>query len=148
MDSSPIPSEAEIQRTFERERLIFEQDCEDFRSLNAILWQVPVIVSTLTGGLWFGVTLVEDDAFVASALFLLAAVANVSFVIVLWRLRRGVMETILQRIRAFQGSPADTNGRYKVIKVFSFLLLFSAGISLLGVAMKALPLVCRWQATP
>lgn len=136
------PANAESQRSFEREKVIFEQDCQDFRSLNGIMWQVPVIVSTLTGGLWFGVTKIGDEPFIASSLFLLAAVANVAFVVVLWRLRRGVMEPLLERIRAFQGRSGTTGRRYTVISVFSGLLLFSATISVAGFVMKFVPLLC------
>jgi hypothetical protein len=46
------PEETEAERAFQRQKTIFEQDCQEFRSLNGFLWQIPVIVSTLTGGLW------------------------------------------------------------------------------------------------
>jgi hypothetical protein len=78
---------------------VFEQDCQEFRSLNGFLWQIPMLVSTLTGGLWFGVTKVDSDDFIKAALFLLAAAVNGAFIIVLWRLRHGVMEGLLDRIR-------------------------------------------------
>jgi hypothetical protein len=71
----------EIQRQFDREKAIFEQDCQDFRSLNGFLWQIPVIVSTLTGGLWFGVDKVAKDSFVRPSLWILAFVVNVVFVV-------------------------------------------------------------------
>jgi hypothetical protein len=48
------PRKPRLTGPFEREKTIFEQDCQEFRSLNGFLWQIPVIVSTLTGGLWFG----------------------------------------------------------------------------------------------
>jgi hypothetical protein len=50
--SDQTPEEAEADRAFEKAKTIFEQDCQEFRSLNGFLWQIPVIVSTLTGGLW------------------------------------------------------------------------------------------------
>jgi hypothetical protein len=41
-----------MSETFEREKLCYEQNCEQMRSLNQIMWQVPIIAMTLTGGLW------------------------------------------------------------------------------------------------
>jgi len=39
----------------------YEQNYQHFRSLNQIMWQIPVLATTLTGGLWFGVTKIEED---------------------------------------------------------------------------------------
>ena len=36
-------------------KVVYEQLCNDFRSLNGFLWQTPLIFITLTGGLWFAV---------------------------------------------------------------------------------------------
>ena len=115
----------------ERRKTIFQQDCEDFRSLNTILWQIPVIVSTLTGGLWFGVTKIGNDTFIKASLFFLAGVVNIAFVIVLWRLRNGVMQPILEAIHNYQGRPTPRQ-RYIVIIVFTVILLISAMISFTG----------------
>ncbi|MEH2470609.1 hypothetical protein V1281_000149 [Nitrobacteraceae bacterium AZCC 2161] len=50
-DCSRATEEAkQDQREFDHQKVIFEQDCQEFRSLNGFLWQVPVIVSSLTGG--------------------------------------------------------------------------------------------------
>lgn len=38
-----------------KETVIYGQKCQDIRSLNEILWRVPVIVITITGGLGKGV---------------------------------------------------------------------------------------------
>jgi hypothetical protein len=45
----------DMDREFERQKLCYEQNCEQMRSLNQIMWQVPIIAMTLTGGLWYGV---------------------------------------------------------------------------------------------
>ncbi len=121
----------DIQRRFDREKVIFEQDCQDFRSLNGFLWQIPVIVSTLTGGLWFGVDKVAAGSFVRPALWLLACAVNLVFVIVLWRLRAGPMENLLDRIHAYQGVPRS-GGKYTMIIMFTLLLLFSAALSFIA----------------
>jgi hypothetical protein len=134
--------EAAAQREFDRQTTIFEQDCQEFRSLNGFLWQIPVIVSTLTGGLWFGATKVDDSIFIQASLFLLAAAANICFIIVLWRLRAWVMEPLLERITAYQGRPRSS-GKYTMIIAFSALLLFSSAFSLAAFAIKVAPLLCK-----
>lgn len=113
----------------DRTKTIFEQDCQEFRSLNGFLWQVPIIVSTLTGGLWFGVTNVHGDLFVGPALFFLAGMVNLTFIVVLWRLRMGVMESLLERISQYQRRRRSTSWRYTMITMFSILLAVSAIIS-------------------
>jgi uncharacterized membrane protein len=124
---------AEAQRQFDKAKGIFEQDCQEFRSLNGFLWQIPVIVATLTGGLWFGADKVAEDSVVRPALWLLAGVVNVVFVIVLWRLRAGPMEALLNRIHAYQGVPRS-GGKYMMISMFTVLLVLSAVISFLAFA--------------
>jgi hypothetical protein len=77
------------------------------------------------------VTKVNADDFIKASLFLLAAAVNVVFIIVLWRLRRGVMEGLLDRIHAYQGRPRAA-GRYTMIWMFTMLLALSALISLVA----------------
>ncbi len=127
-----VPGDDEPNRSFERQKAIFEQDCQEFRSLNSFLWQIPIIVATLTGGLWFGVTKVGDDRFIKASLFLLAAVVNFTFIVVLWRLRYGVMEVLLDRMHNYQGRPRHRKGRYTVILMFTIILLLSGLISLIA----------------
>jgi hypothetical protein len=122
MTDGNVEEDPEIQRKFDKAKVIFEQDCQEFRSLNGFLWQIPVIVSTLTGGLWFGVTKVEATSFVRPALYLLACAVNLTFIVVLWRLRMGVMESLLNRIYAYQGI-RRAGGRYLMISMFTLLLL-------------------------
>ena len=121
----------EAKRQFDRAKVIFEQDCQEFRSLNGFLWQIPVMVSTLTGGLWFGADKVAGDSMVRPALWLLAGIVNVVFVVVLWRLRAGPMENLLDRIHAYQGVPRS-RGKYTMIWMFTLLLTLSAVVSLLA----------------
>ena len=130
--TTAVPGDDELKRSFEREKAIFEQDCQEFRSLNGFLWQIPIIVATLTGGLWFGVTKVGDDRFIKASLFLLAAVVNFSFIGVLWRFRCGVMEVLLDRMHSYQGRPRYRKGRYTVISLFTIILLLSGMISLVA----------------
>lgn len=126
---------------FERKKVIFEQDCQEFRSLNGFLWQIPIIVSTLTGGLWFGATKVGENLFVQSSLFLLAGVANICFVVVLWRLRKGVMEPLLESITTYQGRPRN-EGKYTMIWMFTVLLVLSSVLSLTAFLLMLFPKLC------
>jgi hypothetical protein len=121
----------QVQRDFDRKKVIFEQDCQEFRSLNGFLWQVPVLVSTLTGGLWFGADKVATGSVVRPALWLLSCCVNLVFVAVLWRLRAGPMEALLGRIHAYQDVPRS-GGKYTMICMFTFLLVLSAVISLVA----------------
>jgi len=85
---------------FERERVCYEQNCETFRGLNNIMWQVPVIAMTLTGGLWYGVGSMPLDAVVKRALLLFGAIGNVGLVLVIIRTRT-VMGAYLKKIKEF-----------------------------------------------
>lgn len=72
----------------------FEQNHLAFRSLNQQMWQIPLISMTLTGGLWFGVSRVEDFPLFQLALLFLAAAGNFALFILILRLRF-VMERYL-----------------------------------------------------
>jgi hypothetical protein len=62
---------------FERDKVCYEQNCEHMRSLNQIMWQVPMIAMTLTGGLWYAVATMKGmDAKVRGALELCAEVGD------------------------------------------------------------------------
>jgi hypothetical protein len=143
MTDTTIAAADEAERAFEKEKTIFEQDCQEFRSLNSFLWQIPVIVSTLTGGLWFGAAkLTHDSVIIQSWLFLLAGVVNLCFVIVLWRLRAGVMEPLLERITAYQGRPRNA-GKYLMIWMFTVILVFSSIFSFVAFGLLARAHICQ-----
>ena len=65
----------------------FNQNAETFRSLNALMWQIPLIAMTLTGGLWFGVASADADAPFKISLLVLAASGNIGLIIILHRVR-------------------------------------------------------------
>ncbi|QPH56010.1 class I SAM-dependent methyltransferase [Pontivivens ytuae] len=65
----------------------YEQNYQQFRSLNQIMWQIPVLAMTLTGGLWFGVSTIEDNPLLVSVLLLTATFGNVVLSGVLLRFR-------------------------------------------------------------
>lgn len=118
----------------------YEQNFEQFRSLNQIMWQVPVIAMTLTGGLWFGAATVGDMPGFQYLLLILAALANFGLVIVLVRVRY-VMGEYLKAIKEFHPSAfVAAEGKWfhasgAVAITFRVLLLLSASISLVGLYM-------------
>ncbi len=67
----------------------------------------------------------HDSLIIQSWLFLLAGVVNLCFVIVLSRLRSGVMEPLLERITSYQGRPRNA-GKYVMIWMFTIILVFSS----------------------
>ncbi len=121
---------------FERMQVAYEQNCITFRSLNQLMWQIPLIAMTLTGGLWFGVTKVGDFALFKLALLFLAAVGNIGLILVLTRLRY-LMQKYLDWIEAYnaagyvsgEGTGFFTRSRL-VRTVFQCLLGAAAAISL------------------
>jgi hypothetical protein len=109
------------------QKAVYEQRCEDFRSLNGILWQTPLIIMTLTGGLWFAVASFALSDAARSMLLLFACAANLLMIGALVRLR-WVMQRVLEDIRAYDGKP-QTKGNYTIVRIFSALLLITAGVS-------------------
>jgi hypothetical protein len=110
----------------EKQRVIFEQNCQDFRSLNEIMWKIPIIVITLTGGLWFGVGSIDISNNAKTALLILTGTANVIFILVLIRLRY-VMNQILKGIKIYQGLPLGRG--YVFVFLFSMVLAVAAIVS-------------------
>ncbi len=76
----------------------YQQNYEQFRSLNQIMWQIPVLAMTLTGGLWFGVSQILDTPLLVSVLLVTAAVGNITFIAVLHRFRH-VMQCYLDWLK-------------------------------------------------
>lgn len=109
--------------TIER-KVIYEQLCADFRSLNGFLWQTPIIIMTLTGGLWFAVASFDMSGMARSRLLLFAAIANVVMIAALFRLRF-VMHKIQNQIRTHDGRP-KIGPNFFIVSCFSLLLLIAA----------------------
>lgn len=82
----------------------YEQNYKQFRSLNQIMWQIPVLAMTLTGGLWFGVSTIDDNPLLVSILLLTALFGNIVLSGVLLRFRH-VMGCYLDWLEK-----ADPNG--------------------------------------
>lgn len=103
----------------DKAQTIYEQNCEDFRSLNEIMWRLPVIVMTLTGGLWFGLATLNFSTAARIGLLLLAAGANVGFIVALYRLRF-IIGKLLDSIHAYQETPKGSG--YIVVSVFAVMM--------------------------
>lgn len=107
------------------DKVRYEQLCNDFRSLNGFLWQTPLIVMTLTGGLWFSVGNFELSDAARSALLWFAAIADVLMIAALFRLRY-VMDQIQNQIGALDGRP-KVGPNYFIVSIFAILLALAAG---------------------
>ena len=103
---------------------IYEQRCAEFRSLNGFFWQIPLIVMTLNGGLWFAVASLDVTPVAKSAILCFAGTANLAMIVALVRLR-GIMETLLAQIRMVEETPPGRWG-WVVLTVFCGLFGFAA----------------------
>lgn len=106
------------------DKIVYEQLCHDFRSLNGFLWQTPVIFMTLTGGLWFAVASFDLTRDARSWLLIFAGAANLIMIAALFRLR-AVMQRLLTKIQTYDGRPA-VGPNYFIVSCFSLLLLLAA----------------------
>lgn len=123
----------------------FNQTHEGFRSLNQQMWQIPLIAMTLTGGLWFGVSSVENFPLFQLALLFLAAAGNIALFVVLLRLRF-VMEQHLNWLKA--NHPAafiSAKGEQWYNKPFVVRTAFQTMLLLAAVLSVALLIVTAWQ---
>lgn len=72
---------------FTRQKVCYQEHYEAFRRLNETMWKIPVILMTLTGGAWYGAANPEISPGVSFFLFLIAGIANFTFIIILSRVR-------------------------------------------------------------
>ena len=106
------------------QKAIYDQRCQDFRSLNGFLWQSPLIIMTLTGGLWFAVASFALSTEARTMLLIFAGIANLLMIGALIRLRF-VMQSVLTDIRAYDHKHA-VGGNYIIVGIFSILLAVTA----------------------
>jgi hypothetical protein len=140
---------------FERDKVCYEQNCEHMRSLNQIMWQVPMIAMTLTGGLWYAVATMKGiDTIARIAMLVFSLFANVGLVLMINRVR-DVIGAYLDKIKSFNpDSFVDVPSSKKclwafrdrgVCTTFSVLMGIAAFISLLGAFAI---LFGNWNPTP
>ncbi|MFN3535908.1 MAG: hypothetical protein ACK4Y4_00490 [Brevundimonas sp.] len=108
---------------------IYQQQCAEFRALNAVFWQIPLIMMTLNGGLWFALASLELTDAGQRLILVFAAVANVVFIVALIRLRL-LMSALLARIHAVEGAMTAPLARITVVAFCGLLLLAALGAAL------------------
>src|ERR1041384_2643397 len=134
------PAQDPIARNlFEREKTCFEQNCDSFRSLNQLMWQVPLIAMSLTGGLWYGVSNSATPKMARLGLLLLAAIANAGLGGLVLPRVRNVMEAHLEKMKDFHvpGNPTPRDltylkwygGSRGTMRVYATLLLLASAMS-------------------
>jgi hypothetical protein len=109
----------------DKDALIYQQNCEEFRSLNGFFWQIPLIMMTLNGGLWYSVASLDLSETAQRGVLWFAVLANLVMVAGLARLRN-VMASLLIQIHSYQGTTAT--GRPRIIQIMFSLLLSAAAI--------------------
>ena len=112
-------------------QFVYEQWCEDFRAINAIFWRVPFIAITITGGILFAIGTFPITTNVQIVLLFFLGLSNLCFIIVIWRLRTGVMQPILNRINKFENRN-DTSSSKTILIVFTILFGLTAGLCFYG----------------
>lgn len=120
----------------EMHKAAFDQNHASFRSLNQQMWQIPLISMTLTGGLWFGVSRVEDFPLFQLALLFLAAAGNGALFVIILRLRF-VMEQHLKWLeQTYPAGHVSARGEqwynrpFLVRSLLQFMLFLAAVLSL------------------
>jgi len=142
-----------MNEAFEREKICYEQNFQQARSLNEHLHRIPTLSMTLTGGLWFGVGLKADvDPVFRSALLLFTGIGNLFLILVALKIR-DVFQSYLEKISAFhpdsyvKGSPQKPTvkrmGKYTMLMFFLVLMLTAALMSFGGALYIGWP--CGWD---
>ena len=123
----------------------YNQNHQAFRSLNQQMWQIPLISMTLTGGLWFGLSRVEDQRLFQMALLLLAFIGNTALIVVIHRLRF-VMEKYLDWLKAeFREGHVEPLGKRWYQKSFVVRTSFQVMLGLTALVSLLLFGVTAWQ---
>ncbi|MFC4667559.1 class I SAM-dependent methyltransferase [Seohaeicola nanhaiensis] len=125
-------------KEFEHEmrKAAFDQNHASFRSLNQQMWQIPLISMTLTGGLWFGVSRVEDFLIFQLALLFLAATGNGALFIIILRMRFVMQQHLDWLEKTYPAGYVSAKGKqwyskpFLVRSLFQFMLCLAACLSL------------------
>ncbi|CAN7467614.1 hypothetical protein [Paraburkholderia hospita] len=141
---------------YRKAELEFLEAGQHLRALNQIMWQVPGMAIAVTGGLWYGTTLI-DAAIPRIGILAFAAIVDGFTVWIIWRLR-GVIEKQIKIQRCFAGDIGPKRERDRVVVLCWTIMLVVAGLlSLAGMLFaadltKKLPLApsptqCRLENT-
>lgn len=123
-------------QAFERQALTYEQNFEQFRDLNRLMWQVPILAITITGGFWYAVLAIPTAAGMAKGLFLMCGILDLALIFVLVRIRY-VMSQYLVKLKEFHPDgyveakgTCFYNRSHVVVFSFSISLLVAAALSI------------------
>ncbi|WP_321393993.1 hypothetical protein [Emcibacter sp.] len=130
-----------LDEKFEKDKICYEQNYAQFRNLNNIMWQVPIIAMTLTGGAWYAVANLKENISIQIILLLLASAGNFGLIAIIYRIRF-VIEKYLVALKNFHpegfvtanGNTFCTSSK-TVAKTFSVLMSLAAISSLVAIGM-------------
>lgn len=138
MSSEILSQDAVRKEAFDRDKVCYEQNFQQYRAMNQIMWQVPLLAITITGGLWYAALNVTGVQDFKRPIFLLAFALDAALIAVLWRVRH-VMSAYMVEIERFNpGSFVKASGHglfnrpYTVVTAFSVALAIAAAGSLVG----------------
>src|SRR5262249_16264508 len=106
--------------TYKKEELRYLEAGQHLRSLNQLMWQVPSFAIGITGGLWYGATLVGNET-IQRFLLIFSAIVDVLTIITLWRLR-SIIGVHIAYQRQFAGAKDRDKFRHTVIICWSIAL--------------------------
>jgi hypothetical protein len=125
--------EAARRLTFDRDKVCYEQNFQQYRSMNQIMWQVPLLAISITGGIWFAALNVKAAEAFQALLFCLSAVLDVVLIAVLWRVRH-VMSAYMEKIKAFNPSAfVETSGNGWFNRPHTVIWAFTLALGLAAV---------------
>lgn len=115
---------------FEREKICYQQNFEQARSLNSQMTRVPVLAMTLTGGLWFAAGITENiHCEIRFALLVFAGLCNLALIATALRIR-DVIQSYFEKLREFHPD-SFVDGKSEDAKVpwlndYSMIIIFCA----------------------
>lgn len=138
MSAKSRQDEVGRKEAFDWDKACYEQKFQRYRAMNQIMWQVPLLAISITGGLWLAALNVAGAHEFQQPLFLLALVLDIALIAVLPRVRC-VMSAYMEKMKFFN-PPAfvEAAGRgpfsrsYTVVGAFSLALAVAAIGSLIG----------------
>lgn len=130
------------EEAFNRKKVCYEQNFQQARSLNDQMNRIPTIAITLTGGLWYGASLIQTvDTHIRFGLLLLAGVCDLALVMASIRIR-DVLQSYFEKIEQFDpesyasGRPSKPKlgalGNYSMINLYCCLMITVALMSFVG----------------
>jgi len=120
------------EEKYEIEKLgrIYDQWCEDFRSLQTVFWRVPFFAMTITGGVAAAVFAFDGAIEIKRALLVFIGVCNFILILIAWRVRK-IMEKLLVKIFKYEGLTKPKAGFF-VLKCFSAMFAIVSIVAILA----------------